>query len=219
MTFTLASAKKKVLSSQKNFFFKTIQNLRCSGKLLNIVSVFSGNSLGDPWKAIHINFVNMVDKTQLPGVVYDWNQVSVLETETKVQFRYQSRNFFFPRPNFFLFQKLQIFQKLWTTTQLVNQRLCKLLARKSIRGYLILVMAFGFLQQSRSCHNKSKDDFSTYFHTDLLYGLVKTKVCNRMSCEQSKTSAGGPPLTRFSLPRIPLPQFLAYVLVSWGFSR
>ena len=112
MTSTQASAKKKVLSSQKNFFFKTIQNLRCSGKLLNIVSVFSGNSLEGLWKAIHINFVNMVDKTQLPGVVYDRNQVLLLETENRVQFlyRYWSWNFFiFPRPKLFLFNKLQIF--------------------------------------------------------------------------------------------------------------
>ena len=75
-----------------------------------------------------------------------------------------------------------------STSQLVHQRMFKLLVRKSIWGYLILLMTFGFLQQSRSCHNKSKDDFSTYFHTDLLYGLVKTKVCKRMSYEQSITS-------------------------------
>ena len=32
-------------------------------------------------------------------------------------------------------------------------------------------------------------------------------------------STGGPPFMRFSLPWIPLPQFLAYVRASGGFSR
>ena len=53
----------------------------------------------------------------------------------------------------------------------------------------------------------------------------KIRVCERMSCEESAiffanlAYTGGPPLTRKSLTRFPLPRFLAYVRASGGFSR
>ena len=50
----------------------------------------------------------------------------------------------------------------------------------------------------------------------------KCLSCNMGMCQlywlwSFQLSTEGPPLTRFSLPRIPLPQFLAYVRASGGF--
>ena len=77
---------------------------------------------------------------------------------------------------------------------------------------------------------------SSYFEEDGYQEIIKTYqdqgyIVESMICSVSVQfvrnwlfpkkikNTGGPPLTRFSLPRIPLPRFLAHVHVNGGFSR
>ena len=81
--FYSGQCQEKGLVISKEFFFQDHSKSQVFRKAIEYCQHFSVKSLGDLWKAI----VNMVDKIQLPSVVYDWNQVSV--TETKVQFWYR----------------------------------------------------------------------------------------------------------------------------------
>ena len=89
----------------------------CKKRLLQIVKKIKVNTYYvGIWKVLNVLLFKtvylLVVVTSVPFyqiklishlVVYDRNQVSVLETETKVQFLYwyQSRNYFFPKPTYF----------------------------------------------------------------------------------------------------------------------
>ena len=77
---------------------------------VNVVQIYYSNPLFN-WKEIHMY-----------KLVYDWNQVSVLVNETKVQFWYQywSRNFAFGNRNFFFSKKKSNFCHVFPLLGLVK---------------------------------------------------------------------------------------------------
>ena len=68
--------------------------------------------------------------------------------------------------------------------------------------------------------NKTENPFSAPMHKKPNINFDKAQADQTLAGRNltlSKHTTGGPPLTRFSLPRIPLQQFLAYVRASGGF--
>ena len=129
----------------------------------------------------------------------------------------------FELQEFSIFQKMCISRPYCITNGLirggVKRHLCCGHPEQWLEGFLQFRVALGLWRKNPNILICQSYRYAYWQWQDIVQWCFMQIICfSELKNLILHTSTGGPPLTRKSLRGFPLPRFLVYVRVSWGFS-